>query len=49
MASILGRRFRLPGLMWDLDNTPLAAGVGQEGPRRADRVAELLGLEDVVG
>ena len=24
MASILSRRFRLPGLMWDLDNTPLA-------------------------
>jgi hypothetical protein len=23
MASILSRRFRLPGLMWDLDNTPL--------------------------
>jgi len=22
MASILSRRFRLPGLMWDLDNTP---------------------------
>jgi hypothetical protein len=35
--------------MWDLDNTPVAASVGQEGPRRADRVAELVGLEDVVG
>jgi len=49
MASILSRRFRLPGLIWDLDYTPLAASAGQEGPRRADRVAELVGLEDVVG
>jgi hypothetical protein len=27
----------------------LAAGVGQEGPLRADRVSELVGLKDVVG
>jgi hypothetical protein len=27
MASILSRRFRLPGLMWDLDNTPLSGRV----------------------
>ena len=38
MASILSRRFRLPGLMWDLDNTPLLGGLPFAGPDRGSRM-----------
>ena len=38
MASILSRRFRLPGLMWDLDNTPLPGRLPFPGPDRGSRM-----------
>ena len=47
MASILSRRLKLPGLMWDLDNTPLGVQHPHDevavGPRAVDEAGHVAG------